>query len=84
MLNRWSRSDEVVMQAKSYLKAVLGNHHDVDRLALLACQDLVTLKVMSLQDNSSYKVFRKSPNCYVYLHTRLPTRKAKCRSGLKW
>ncbi len=84
LLLRWSRGDEVHSHAKSYFNAMFGNHYNVDRLALLACQDLVTLKVISIQDSTLYKVFRKSASCYVYLHNRVPRSRIKSRSGLKW
>lgn len=84
VLNRWSRCDEVYAQAKSYFKSILGCDYDVDRLTLVACQDLVALKVMSLQDNSSHKVFKKSANNFVYLTARKPNQKGRIRSGLTW
>lgn len=81
---QWSRSDNLYAHAKLYFKAIYGNHCNVDDLALLACQDLVDLKVISLQDISSYKVFHKSSYCYVFLHSRMPMHKSYSRSGLKY
>lgn len=86
VLNRWCRADEIYAQSKNYFKLILGGsyRYNFDRLALAAIQDLVSLKVLSLQDTSGYKVFRKSPNCYVYLHTKKPSRRINSRSGLTW
>ena len=68
---------------KSDLESKLCSRYDLDSLALSACQDLAVLKAMSLLDTSAYKAFRKSPNCFLYLHSEVPSRRIKLRSGLE-
>jgi len=85
ILKGWSRSDEVHAQAVLYFQSVIGgSRYNFDRLALSACQDLVNLRVISLQDATQYKVFRKSPQNFVYLHSIAPKRNIQTRSGLRW
>jgi len=86
VLNRWSKADEVHAQAVCYLQSMFrGSSYNVDRIALMACQDLCNLNLISMQDSSQYKVFRKSSRNFVYLHSRTPKRgNIRTKSGLNW
>lgn len=85
VLNRWSRADEVHAQAVCYLQAVFrGSRYNVDRIALMACQDLVNLKLISMQDSSQYKVFKKSARNFVFIHAKAPKGYVRTKSGLNW
>ncbi len=68
------RGDNVYAKAAAYLSARYeGRGINVDRLAIAACQDLVSQRVLSLHDSNTYQTFSKSRNCHLFLTGRRPS-----------
>lgn len=83
-MRRGYRGDEIHAHAVAFLRtAFAGANIDYNRFALVACQDLLALKLLSLQDTTGYRVFSKRRGCYVFLNTRRPSTNAALKSGLR-
>lgn len=65
------RGDDVHSKAVTYLRnAFRGRDVNFDRLAIAACNDLVSQRVLSLHDQGVYRTFKNSRNCYLFLNSR--------------
>ncbi len=72
------RADDVYAKAAAYLAACFqGRSINIDRLAMAACQDLVSQRVLSLHDSITYRSFTKSRNCYLFVTGRRPSAKGR-------
>ncbi len=68
------RSDDVYAKAAAYLSAAYkGLSVDFHRLTIAACQDLVSLRALSLHDSIRYRTFTRSRDCYVFMTGRRPS-----------
>lgn len=84
-LRRWSRADEVHTIAVEFLRRFPRvNNTDLNRLALIACQDLVRLKLITIEQACGYRAFSKRSGCLVYLHNKSRPANTLLHSGLRW
>lgn len=71
IMRSWYRGDEVFAQAVVYIRCSFpGRIFDVNRVALAACQDLITMRVASVYDSCGNRSFGKRSSCLIYIHRR--------------
>lgn len=85
-MTRWCQGNEIHALAVDFLRShIRGSTFELNRIALAACQDLVRLKLISLEQASGHRSFSKRPGCMVYLHTSASSSKSyRASSGLYW
>lgn len=85
-MRRWCRADDVHALAVDFIRrSPRSASIDYNRIAIAACQDLVRLKLLSMDETCGYRTFSKRSGCLVYLHTGSPkTQGVRFTSGLRW